>query len=383
MVFFSAADRLLGLTAVRWLICIGYICLGAFIAVLFPDTPDELSRIEIARTYQAGGAYSFFWPQGNMLTILANPLLGRGIIDDVTAVRLFNLVLAGLPLCVLLFRVRNAALMVVALFTAPYGYLVLSTGSQQGLMVGIFVILVWAVADRRLGVFALGALALYLVNPAMVLALPLTMGLAVLFGRDPWFVRAFAMACLAYLPILVTAFVIWSDSGRFMPTLSGNGPVNVFLGNNPDALSHRGVGNLETTLEGYGLAEDSTHLDAVHAYAKDDPLGLITNLGRKAVLYWMPWDFLRSGMGQGVSTVLFTYIAMAQIAIYTAFWMSFRHLERGQALFAISFCIMAWALYTAFFVKIRFRVPFDMLLLLTCLVAPAISGRRTGPIDRD
>lgn len=367
----------MGMTAVinRWLanpvlragLVLAGVILGVLVAVLFPDTPDELSRIEAAYAIRDAGYYnSFFWPPGNVLIIVANPLLGSGLTSDVVAVRLMNLLIAMIPLCLLLLRTQNALIFLATILVAPYAFLVLSTASQQGLMIGLFAILVWAIAERRLLAIGLTAFPLFLVNPAMILALPAAFLVATL--GDRWFLRAFLVSALAYLPILVAAILLIPEAGRLLPTLAANGPVNVFLGNNPDPLSHRGVGDIDGILAAYGIVGGS-HLDAVLAFLKDDPIGFVGNLLTKAVLYWMPWDFLRSGMGQGVSSVLFAYIGFAQVVIYATFFLSRRHLAPGSMLFAILFCLAAWGLYSLFFVKVRFRVPFDMLLLLSALVA--------------
>lgn len=90
----------------------------------------------------------------------------------------------------------------------------------------------------------------------------------------------------------------------------------------------------------------------------------------------MPWDFLRCGMGQNVTTVLFGYIGLAQLGIYGTLVRAWPGLSRRQVFFALAFVLAAWALYTLFFVKVRFRVPFDMLLLFSCLIA-RIQNRKT------
>lgn len=359
------ADRWLASPALRLALVAAYLGLAALVAILFPDTPDELSRISIARRFLEGDGYDFFWPPGNVVVIILNPLLG--LADDVTAVRLFNLALVALPLAVLFYHLRSAALLAVAAFTAPYTFFVLSTASQQGLMIGLLVVLLWAVATRRLGVFTVTALLLYLVNPAMILILPL--GLLFL-SVDASFRTTFAAALLAYVPIAIAAALIWSDTGRFMPTLSGNGGSNVFLGNNPDPMSPRGVGDLAGVRAEYG-----SEIQGTLAFLRDDPAGFLTNLAKKAWLYWMPWDFLRSGMGSNVTTVLFVYFGMAQIAIYTTVWRMRQQVDQRLLLFVIATCLSAWAVYTLFFVKIRFRIPFDLILLFACLMAPATRRR--------
>jgi len=352
----SAADRSLANPILRGIVLLGYLAMAAIFAVVFPDTPDELSRLEIAERIRDAGSYSWFrWPPGNILTILSNPFLGSGPLDDFQYVRLFNLAIVAVPILFLMSRIRDSRLLLVALFVAPYSFLVLSTGSQQGLMIGLFALIAIAIIRQRLVLLAAAAVLLYLVNPAMVLALPF----ALLFGaRQPWFRRAFALACLAYVPIFIAALVFWNRTGHFMPTLAENGPINIFRGNNPHPVDGDGT-------------------DAAVAYFRDDPAGFFGNMLRKFALHWMPWDFLRSGMGQGVSGVLFTYIGLSQVAIYSTFWRYRRHIDRSLLIFALAMCVAAWGLYTLFFVKIRFRVPFDLLLLMCCMLAPFAHKLRT------
>lgn len=369
----AAFDRLAAYWPVRFGAMLCYVIGAVVVAFFFPDTPDELSRISIATQFRDTGIYDFFWPPGNVLLIVVNPLLSFGGLSDVTAVRLFNLLLSILPICVILLRTRSAWLLLVSLFTAPYCYLVLSTGSQQGVMVGLLIILCWAVATERLVIFTLTTLALYLVNPGMVLAMPLAFLLLLPLAE---FRKYFLLACLGYLPILATALWISSSGGAFMPTLSGNGPMNVFLGNNPDPLSHRGVGTLEAARRTLGLDAAADQMKIVMAYLQQDPFGFLGNFFTKALLYWMPWDFLRSGMGQNVTTVLFTYIGLSQLVIYGTLWRMWPQLSRRQIYFALAFAVAAWALYTLFFVKVRFRVPFDLLVLFACLIGPVLNRRR-------
>lgn len=362
----AAFDRLGDAGWLRALVALAYLAGGIIIALFFPDTPDELSRISIALQFRETGVYDFFWPPGNVFLIVINPLLGLSGLDDVTAVRLFNLGLSALPICILLAWTRSAWLLLVALFTAPYAYLVLATAAQQGVMIGLILILCWAFGQGRWLVFAGAALALYLVNPGMVLALPLALLiLVVLRAEGP---LPLVIACAMYLPILAAAFWIASTGGAFMPTLSGNGPMNVFLGNNPDPLAHRGVGTVDAARATLGLAADTDAMDVVKAYLVQDPVGFIGNMLTKAALYWMPWDFLRSGMGGNVTTVLFVYIGLAQVVIYATVWIQARRIDRRYLFFALAFAVAAWALYTLFFVKIRFRVPFDLLLLFAVLL---------------
>lgn len=373
--FLASAQRLIAYPATRLAIVIGFLLMGVAVALVFPDTPDEVSRIEIARSLMAGGDYNFFWPPGNVLTIRAILPWQTGFVDDVTLVRLSVFFLSAAPICLLLSRTRDPRIMLVALFAAPYVFLVLSTASQQGFMIGLFAVLAISLARQSIWFFASAALALYLVNPSMILALPLALLLALVWTRDRFVKRALFVIVLLYLPMLGTAVAIWLNGGPFAPALALNGPLNLFLGNNPDPLAHRGVGDLAATLAGYGLPADGSFTDAVRAYVTREPWDALSNMLTKAALYWMPWDHLRSGLGGGLSIYLFCYFGAVQIAIYALFLKTARRLHPRQVAFAVGLCLTAWAVYTGFFVKVRFRVPFDMLLLLSCMTLPMAGPR--------
>ena len=185
----------------------------------------------------------------------------------------------------------------------------------------------------------------------------------------------FAVSILAYLPIAAAVLWIWSDSGRLMPTLSGNGGGNVFLGNNPDPMAPRGVGDVAGARETYGTGHE---IQDTLSFLQDDPARFFSNMAKKAWLYWMPCDLLRSGMGAGVTTVLFTYFALAQIAIYATFWMMRRRIDGRVLTFVIANYLAAWVVYMLFFVKVRFRIPFDLLLLFACLMTPTARRQDTA-----
>ena len=66
---------------------------------------------------------------------------------------------------------------------------------------------------------------------------------------------------------------------------------------------------------------------------------------------------------------------MAQIALYATFWTMRKKIDPRVFVFVIATCLAAWAVYTLFFVKIRFRIPFDLILLFAALLAPSASAR--------
>jgi hypothetical protein len=369
--FLSVVDRLLLTQAFRFVLITAFFAAAVLVALVFPDTPDEMLRIETAYAMKASGQYNlFFWPPGNVLTILGNPLLGSGHLSDVAVVRLGNLALTALPLAWLFWQIRDSLLALAVMVAAPYIFLVLSTGSQQGLMIGLFALLALAIARERLLLLGFVVLPLFLVNPAMLLVLPTALVLMTLLNRDPWCAKALLICFLSYLPILGVAVLIYRESGQFLPTLASNGPLNVFLGNNPHPLSHRGLGDLQATALLVGLSPDADHIAIVKAWIGTDPAGFASNLLTKMVLFWMPWDHFRSGIGGNAASLLFAYVFVAQVVIYAVFVLTVRRgMDKRLLIFTVLMCLGAWALYTLFFVKIRFRIPFDILLLLSCIVA--------------
>ncbi len=351
----------------RLLLGLGYLAGGILFLFAFPDTPDEIARIADVRDVLQGEPYSFFWPAGNILMIVANPLFYSDIIGDLHAVRLLNFLISAIPVLYLIAQCRERALLGVLPALFPYAWLINATASQQGLMLALLICILWSAVERRVGAVFLASAALYLVNPAMLVVVPFALAAVALGGRTR--PVASVMAAAGYLPLALLALGIWVATGAFVPTLSENGALNLWLGNNPHPLSHRGFGE---------AGENADTLAGVMDFLDADPAGFAANLLRKATLYWAPWDYLRSGMGGALQPLVFSYIAVAQVIIYVAFW-RMRRTARAEAwLIALALAVLAWGLYSAFFVKIRFRVPFDLVLFAACMV-PALSGRQTRP----
>jgi len=356
----TAVDR----PAARGALIGAFLVGGIAVAAIFPPTPDEVARIADVHRALDRGPYPYFWPIGNILLIALNPLFHAGILSDLHAVRIFNFLLAALPVALLIGACRRPALLLVLPALMPYAYLVMSTAAQQGLMLPLLLLIVRAALPLRPAALMLAALGLYLVNPGMIAVLPTALLALAALGRAP--PRAALLALGAYLPMAASAALVWAQTGDVMPTLSSNGPLNLWLGNNPHPLAHRGVG------EGPG---DAGFAASVMDYLRSDPAGFLANLGTKLALFWAPWDHLRSGMGDGLQTLVFVYVGFAQVLIYATVLRVSRHVDRDRLLLALAICIGAWLLYTGFFVKIRFRVPFDLLLFLTCMLPERVRTR--------
>lgn len=356
-------DRLVALSdsdGGRAFIAAGYLLGGVMVALFFPQTPDELSRISHVRALLEGDAYQFYWPAGNMLMILFNPIINLELIDDLRAVRLFNLLISSIPIVVLIYRCQAPTLLPVATLLFPYTWLVTATASQQGLMLPLLILIAWGVAARNLWTLFAASAGLYLVNPAMLIVIPGALFFLVLAGRGS--ITDVIVVTASYLPMALLVLLAWRLTGDVMPTLSSNGARNLWLGNNPNPLAHRGVAT-EVPSSGY--------LSATWDFLRERPGAAAHNFSQKLALYWAPWDYLRSGMGSEVQPFIFSYIAAAQLVIYiTAFRM--RNAANTEALLvALSIGIAAWLIYSFFFVKVRFRAPFDLLLFASCMVPSA------------
>lgn len=332
------------------------------VAVGLPVTPDETARIESAQRLLATGAYDFFWPPLTVFIIAANPFFDGSVLS----VRLFNLALA-LPVFFELARLNKALWQVLLLMALiPYLALAVSTASQQGLMIAAMGWLVlrpdaaWWIKVLLIGL-------VYAVNPALLLVIPGALALAVLARRVP--VSDLWASVAAFGLVVPWVALAWYQIGEVLPTLSINGPLNLFLGNNPDPLSHRGVGDLAMVWAQFGGVGEPSFREAVFEYLRRDPGSFVWNILTKAVLFFAPFDHMRSGMGGGIEPVVYAYVGICQAALYAAVAWRIRAegVTRAMAL-ALAILVLGWAIYTAFFVKIRFRIPFDFLLLAAVMI---------------
>lgn len=336
----------------RWVFVVVYLIGGIGAAFALPDTPDEISRIADIRTVLGGASYSFFWPPGNMAVILVNPLFQAGMLADVQAVRVFNFLLSAPPILWLLLRCQVPLALGVALVAMPFMWLVTATASQQGLMLALLVVLLLSALDGRRAALVVAAAGLYFVNPAMLPVIPGGFFLAALLAQP--MLHAARAALLGVIPFAAGVVFVWILTGDLRPTLSGNGASNIWLGNNPDPLSHRGLATRPLP---------SDLLAATFEVMRQETLAFVMNLLRKITLYRVPWDYIRRGLGGELQAVFFAYVAVVQATIY-ATAIALRHSVRPGALTtAIAIALLAWALYSLFFVKVRFRVPFDLLIL--------------------
>lgn len=339
-----------------------------------PVVWDEVSRIEQARAFLRTGQYAFYWPPLTVLVVALNPFLPMGVI----AVRLVNMVLT-LPIFWEVCGISKTSLTRAIFYLCiPYFAIVAASGSQQGLMIVLLGYLLlradWPLWKRALLIAACDA-----VNPSLVVIYGGAM--VVLWGLGKVRVSAVREAMLGYVLTLPLVFAAYLEIGRIVPTLSTNGPRNLFLGNNPGPFFARGVGDLAQVWRDWGLSGTPSYVGAVKYYASGQPLQFLSGMLEKAALFLAPFDHMRGGMGGTALVPVFVYIGICQIAIYLLFVRQARRRMTGPMLAALAIGIMAWIVYTIFFVKIRFRIPFDFLLLLSAIHAAALARAGTEAED--
>jgi hypothetical protein len=325
------------------------------VALLFiPITPDEISRQALAAEWVETGRYDFSWPPMLMLINAFIKLLGGGAYMTRALFLVIELYF--------FWRLYEKSLFptsFLAVFIFPYLALVLSTASPQGLMVVLLPLLVYAIRRHRFLEIYFISLSLYLINPTCILVL---LGSALVVGifdrKVGW--TYLGAALLALISTLVVAYVVLLNVGSFMPTLTNNGPLNLFLGNNPDPMSYRGVAEGAEWMS-YSSAQ---YLTNVLNYLFEEPYLFVQNYFFKLIFWFAPFDHFRSGIGASFQYILFGYVALVQLMCYFLFFKKSRSDKSVELNIAVWISIMAWLLYSVFFVKLRFRIPFDVLIFM-------------------
>ena len=334
------------------------------VALLFiPITPDEISRQALAAEWAGGGQYNFSWPPMLMLINACVKLIGGGA-------HMTRALFLAIELY-LFWRLYTRVVFLpgfLALFVIPYFALVLSTASPQGLMVALLPLLVCAIRQKRFLEIYFISLALFLINPTCILIL---LGAALVAGvldrrEIGW--TYLATVLLALISTLMVAYVVFLNVGSFMPTLTSNGPLNLFLGNNPDAMSYRGVAEGTEWM----VFSSGQYLASVLNFLHEQPYQFAENYLFKLIFWFAPFDYFRSGIGGGFQYILFCYVALVQLLCYSLFFKKIRCARSVDLYIVLCVCILAWLAYSIFFVKMRFRIPFDVLIFLAayCDIKP-------------
>lgn len=336
-------------------------------AAIIPAFPDELARIEMAKSLIATGSYNFFWPPLMVALPALNPMLESGFIS----VRIVQLALA-MPAIFLLAQTKKTPVQTFVFICAlPYLAMILSTSTPQGVMFSFLAPVILRPTYPAIVKAILISLACA-ANPSLIAII--VVSYAALFVRRTVGWKDLAAVCLAIVFLVPWVLWGWVETGHVIWTLSTNGSPNLFLGNNPHPLSYRAAGDLNDLIARWNLPETAGYSDAVVEYWYRDPVGFIANLAYKFIHFPLPTDHfwsLNSGYGMSVVAV---YVGATQAMIYATFiqcaWR--RRMSKSMAI-ALAFFIAAWLFHTVFFVKVRYRIPFDGLLLFAIFVESGLS----------
>ncbi|MEN9670784.1 MAG: hypothetical protein RL018_1061, partial [Pseudomonadota bacterium] len=190
--------------------------------------------------------------------------------------------------------------------------------------------------------------------------LPAATVAAVVFDRNQIGFRCLYSVLLAFITVLGVAYFLSLQGHSFMPTLTSNGPLNLFLGNNPSLDSFRGgADGVE-----WSNYDPGQYVSAIINFLVEQPISFFQNFLKK-ILFWLaPFDSFRSGIGIKFYFVLFLYVAVAQLICYYMFFLKIKGKSNSILRFGVWIFVSAWLAYAIFFVRIRYRIPFDSLLLI-------------------
>jgi hypothetical protein len=326
------------------------------VALIFiPITPDENSRLTLASDWLAGGVYDFSWPP---MLVLINVLI-KFFGGDAYSVRLFFF---AIELCLFWYLSSRVVFSPswIGVLTFPYLALVLNIASPQGLMIILLPLLVYAVVKNKIKEAYILSLAIYLINPTCILIFPIASVMVIIFDKNKFNFDYLYSVLLASFTVLGLAYLLSKLGYGFMPTLTSNGPLNLFLGNNPSPVSFRGGADGVEWLS-YSSAQ---YLSAVFNFLIEQPISFFQNYLYKVIFWLAPFDQFRSGIGSDFRFILFLYVALIQVTCYYIFYKKIRKNPENDLKLAMWIFVMAWVAYTIFFVRLRYRIPFDLLLFI-------------------
>lgn len=331
-------------------------------AFFLPIFPDELSRLDYAFELKKTGQYNFYWPPFTVAIIALNPFADYGPVG----VRILQIILT-LPVIYLtaqslIYRYQVALLFIVL----PYLALVISTGMQQGLMIAT-IGLVALTPNMRLPYKSILLSLSYTINPSLIVICAVAFFFEGFRTKD--FNKSIKILFLSYVLLLPWVFWAWMQTGEILFTLSTNGPFNLFLGNNPNPLSHRGVGSAVETRALWELSQNVSHTQLVYEFLLRDTFEFFHNIVTKFLLYLSPGDHIRSATAEKLEAIRLVYFFVVQLIMTLLLFVCFKYrVQTHKIVFCIFLFLASWFLYTGFFVKVRFRMPFDILLILSLMM---------------
>jgi len=305
--------------------------------------------------------------------------LAMGLGLDVIGMRMLNFLLLGFSM-LLLFRIverlagHQAALLAVVLVLAyPVLFYTAGTLYPQTLAGLLLLCCLWGLLFTRPGV---GLGLLYgLVYAAFVLVLPIMLLLAPLFLLWAWWQRHWRLPVLvALLCGMALGVGGWSlrntlTLGQFVP-ISTNSGVNLLIGNSEHAEVGLGVRTDISAYEADAPKEEVARNryfteQAVH-YMLAHPVRTLTHYGAKFLNYFNYHNRLATRSENSVAKdllMLLTYgLLLAGLIVRLALRRQ-RPLARTEWLL-LGLYLASGLAYAIFFTRIRFRLPFDFLLIM-------------------
>lgn len=357
----NLSDYLKFPTAFTFLVSLTFLVFGAFI---LPTTYDETARIIDYNTFISGVPYDYHWPLGLLWINFFNPIYDGSVLS----VRLFSIFLAVPFLFLSCNKIQTFRHIFLFLSLVPIVCAIVSTATPQGYMLSMLgvLLLLPSINVYTFPIFS----ALYLINPTCIVLVPLSLFLSALQSRN---FTPFKISLVGYIFTAPIIFYIYQTDNMFLPTFSTNGLLNLFLGNNPHPLSYRGVGTTDYVKNVYMISNDIGMADAIRLFFVNDPALAVLNFFKKLFHFWAPWDYLRSGFGGGLQYAFFVYVGFVQLIIFQQI-LSLSAQQRTELIksFAFIIIIVSCLIYSIFFVKLRFRLPFDVILLISiCFRYPA------------
>ena len=387
-----------------------FVVLACWAIVLFEGpaakSKDEVDFLGIAQSVVAEGRFA----QDGELTAFRAPGLVFFLVPvvalggDLVAGRLALAVLLGLTLALVFDLVRRnagplAGLLAVLMIPAwPVTVYSATTLYPQMLAAFLLVLMVWALdrycATRGAGLAALGGLA----YGALVLTTPVVLTLAPLLLLFVLLRRAWAWGpALAFFVVAAVTVGSWTARnyaafGEFVPVATTSG-YNLLAGNAPNArfdtsLDVRFPEHVYTAITGKTEVEqDRIMQEAALEEMARDPMRTLRLTAAK-FLHW--FDYSNSLMSDdvlpdGASSVradtreailLVTYLAVIALPLAARLAMLRSFPFRPFEALALALWIGAGLVYAFYFTRVRFRMPYDVLIIASnaAFLAAVIEG---------
>ena len=334
------------------------------IAIALPVTLDELDRLKKVSDFIENGILDMKWPPGSLFIPFLSKILGQ----DYLFARLVGVTafLISFLLLIKKYKLNLNNFSYIKYIFVPFIGLVVSTSMQQGLMITLFNLIIINYEKKLFSILLLNLL--YLTNPAMIGILLLTTIFIHIFTvidktELRKLMQIFFGSFALWLLIVMTYFLITHD---FLLSMSNNGPGNLFLGNNPHPRSFFGVAEVANLdlFNGEGISKGK---ELFINYVSNNPTDFLIGIFAKFLLFFLPIDYLRDSSMLVSLALQFVALSIDISLIYIFFRnrsILFKNEYLDKLKIIVCIYISAAIVYSLFFVKIRFSIPFDYLIMI-------------------